>query len=286
MNYVLISTGIIPEYIKYTINTILSVDKDAHIIIGTDKKTKLKNVEIVYLNDLISAQTQNIGNLITYDKTSNENHGVMNGSLLRIFYLRDLQKELGLDQFIHFDNDVLIYKPYQEIQESFDINKFNITPSSQRRLIFGFSFVPKFQALNQLCESLQKKIIEGHKNDWPENSKTLPNEEDLLGMLYQEQKDLFNLLPNLPYESGIVFDPISYGQYIDGSKSYPRKIYSRRSINFNETVGIELYSKRIKLKFKNNNPIVLWDGKKYELSNLHIKSKRFHKFLPSSYKIY
>ena len=45
MNYVLISIGNVPDYINYTINTILSVDKDAKIILGTDQKTEFKNIE-------------------------------------------------------------------------------------------------------------------------------------------------------------------------------------------------------------------------------------------------
>ena len=36
-------------------------------------------------------------------------------SLLRIFYLRDIQKKLNLKNVIHFDNDILIYKTYEEL---------------------------------------------------------------------------------------------------------------------------------------------------------------------------
>ena len=35
------------------------------------------------------------------------------------------------------------------------------------------------------------------------------------------------------------------------------------SINFNDSIGVELYSKRIRVKFKNYKPIVYWGDKEY-----------------------
>ena len=57
-------------------------------------------------------------------------------------------------------------------------------------------------------------------------------------------------------------------------------------IDFNDLIGVELYSKRIKTKFIDNNPLVYWDNKTFKMSNLHIHSKRFEKFLPKGYKDY
>ena len=109
---------------------------------------------------------------------------------------------------------------------------------------------------------------------------------DLLGMVYRQETTLFNLLPILPYDSSIIFDPLSYGMYIDGTHTEPRKFYSKRKIDFNDLIGVELYSKRIKTKFIDNNPLVYWDNKTFKMSNLHIHSKRFEKFLPKGYKDY
>ena len=60
MNYVLISIGNVPDYLNYTINSILSVDKNAKIIIGSDQKIQNKNIELVDLKDIESAQTRKI----------------------------------------------------------------------------------------------------------------------------------------------------------------------------------------------------------------------------------
>ena len=63
MNYVLISIGNVPDYLNYTINSILSVDKNAKIIIGSDQKIQNKNIELVDLKDIESAQTRKIKDL-------------------------------------------------------------------------------------------------------------------------------------------------------------------------------------------------------------------------------
>ena len=217
MNYVLVSIGTIPDYIKKTINSILTVDKDAKIFFCSDQKIQLKDIEIVDLNDIVSDLTNKIKKNDIFKDTIYESNPLWSTSLLRIFYLRDIQKELNLEKLIHFDNDILIYKPYEEIKEYFDLSKFNITPASENRLIFGYSFIPNYEIFNTLCHSLDKKIDEGIKKDWEFNNFSPPNEMDLLGMVYRQETTLFNLLPILPYDSSIIFDPLSYGMYIDGT---------------------------------------------------------------------
>ena len=49
MRYVLIVLGYLPEYIRYTINTIISVDKDAEILICSDKKVEFKHTTFINL---------------------------------------------------------------------------------------------------------------------------------------------------------------------------------------------------------------------------------------------
>jgi len=284
VNYVLISICNVPEYIKYTINTILSVDSDAVVYLVTDQNIDYKNVKIINLNNIESEQTKYLKELNIYKDTIFDNNPLWLSSLLRIFYLRDLQKELGLTNLVHFDNDVLIYKPFKDYNVCFEESKFNITPAFKTRLVFGFSYISNLEIFDTICTNLQNIINLGDKSNWEFNSNTPPNEMDLLGMVYSKDNNLFNLIPTLPYNSNILFDPSSYGQYIDGTHVHPKKFYSRKSINFNDIIGVELYSKRINSKFVNNKPYVFWEKKSFELCNLHIHSKRFEKFLPKNYK--
>ena len=72
---------------------------------------------------------------------------------------------------------------------------------------------------------------------------------DFLGKISNEFFSLFNILPTIPLNSDIVFDPSSFGQFLDGTHLHPKKFYSQRYINLNEYVGTEVSSKRMKIKF-------------------------------------
>ena len=128
--------------------------------------------------------------------------------------------------------------------------------------------------------------MEGIRNDWGFHNGLPPSEMDLLGMVSKQNKDMFNLLPNLPYNSNIIFDPLTYGQYLDGTEAFPKKFYSGKYLNRNDVVAVEIYAKRISFKFAKNKPSVKWNNKTYYLANLKVKSKRLDRFLPSNYKKY
>ena len=96
MNYVLVSIGVIPSYIRKTINSILSVDKDAKIYLGTDQKIDFEKVEYVNLQEVVSDQTNKIKNNDIFKGTIYESNPLWSTSLLRIFYLRDIQKKCNI----------------------------------------------------------------------------------------------------------------------------------------------------------------------------------------------
>ena len=51
-----------------------------------------------------------------------------------------MASELSLDQFIHFDLDVIIYKSFANINHIFDPKKLNITEHIEDTPIFGYSY--------------------------------------------------------------------------------------------------------------------------------------------------
>lgn len=286
MNYILISKGIIPDHINYTINTILSVDKNAEIYFCSDVKANFKNVNFIHMDDIVSNNTQEIASLQIYKNTIFEKNPLWETSMLRIFYLNDIQTQLNLNQLVHFDNDILIYKPYDAIAKVFNEEKFFITPSNLNRMIFGYSFIPNNKIYKQVCNSIHKKLIEGVKNEWGFNKNTPPNEMDLLGMVNLENPELFKTLPIFPYYSNILFDPLGYGQYIDGTHTNPKKTFGKDFLDFNDSIAVEIFSKRISCRFSNSTPIISYKNTEFTLSNLHIHSKRFKKFLPKEYREY
>ena len=45
-------------------------------------------------------------------------------------------------------------------------------------------------------------------------------------MIYNQNNELFHLLPTLPYYSNTIFDPLDYGRYIDGSHTKPKSFFN------------------------------------------------------------
>ena len=108
----------------------------------------------------------------------------------------------------------------------------------------------------------------------------------LLNTIFNKEKDLFTLLPIIPENNNIIFDPASYGQYIGGTDGNPRKMFSKPWAGSHHYVGREILSGNLNVRFKNNSPYVLKNNMRYELANLHIHSKRLDKYLPTRYKNY
>ena len=153
--------------------------------------------------------------------------------------------------------------------------------------MFGYSIIPKGNNLLKICQEINNIAQFGVQNKWEFNSNKPFNEMNFLSNIYSRDKNLINLLPTLPHQSKLLFDPSNYGQFFDGTHMHPHNfLKSNRKLNFNEKIDVEIYTKRIRPKFKGKNPYVLSQNIKYELVNLHIHSKRFSKFLPLNYKNY
>ena len=62
MNYLFYCEKSIPEYIKHTINCVLSVDRDAIINVCSDEKINFKNVNTLNLSEIATEDTKKIMN--------------------------------------------------------------------------------------------------------------------------------------------------------------------------------------------------------------------------------
>lgn len=280
MNYIYVYSGKLPSYALESINSVLSVDKKARIILCTDQNYNFDLIENISFNEVESELTHKVKSLEYF---KNEINPLWNTSLLRIFYLLDVAKKLKLDSFVHFDVDVLIYKPYENLEFLFNKNRFNITSLSELDLIFSYSCTENLKAYESICykiynilcnpEYYQKKYYEGKKL----------NEMMLLNIVFIENNELFNILPTIPNSekyNSIIFDSITYGQYLSGVH---KTVFSRNIIQENSYVGRFLIQSGTKVKFK-NKPYLKFDDKKIELANLHIHGKKLKKFLPEGYK--
>ena len=290
MMYLFFYSGEIPKYVGLTLNNILNIDKDADIYLATDQKIESKNINILNIQ-----QTDLVGKLNDLSKNfeelniKSESNPLWVTSLLRIYALKELKNYFNIDSFVHFDTDVIIYKSFNDISKkyNFDNSKISITQNDLMNLVFGYSFFPTKESVDDLVNKLDKNLseIKNLQNIYARGGE-IP-EMRHLGILNLMYQDMFSILPTLPYESaGIIFDPAGYGQFLNGTHlKRGNYIFKRRWISMNHIVGSELKSKRIQCKF-NEKPYVIHEGKKSELANLHIHSKNISKFLPKNQKNY
>tara|TARA_B100000965_G_C19558990_1_gene743586 strand:+ start:94 stop:963 length:870 start_codon:yes stop_codon:yes gene_type:complete len=288
LNYLYIYLGKVPEYVKNSINAVLSVDKDAEVYFCSEYNPGFRNVNFINVKDLQSELTMATADLNIYNETNYDSsqNSLWINSLLRIFYINDFLDFTNLNQLVHFDSDVVIYKPFNEISEVFTNNQLNITKLDNERLIFGYSFIPRHEVILNICKKIFDFLeINNSKNS---NFKINPlNEMQILGNIMQEDSTLFNTLPDLPYfGSQNIFDPASYGQYLGGTHQEPKKWYKKKRPILDHTVGQEIGAKRIEVNFENSIPSVSYNQEKYDLVNLHIHSKNLSKFNPKEYKDY
>lgn len=286
MNYLLFHIGKLPKHFYTCVNNILSVDSQAKIYLATDRKLAIKGINIVDINEFDYLIDKKEKILSTYRNTQLEKNPLWYTSFLRIFALRVVAEHFGIKKFIHFDNDILIYEPFSTLEEYGLVksNKINITEINSNNLVFGYSYFDNFQNLDFL-EVFFDNVLNDHKSFANNYNRGAPlNEMRVLKLAQNFKPDYFSILPSLPYESEFLFDPASYGQFLNGTNiNRGNYILRRRSISTDHTVGKELKSKRVSVKFKDKRPMVYFDNKSYKLINLHIHSKNLSKFVSKEY---
>jgi len=287
MNYFYYFTGDLPNYLKISINSLLTVDEEAKIYLCSDNNTKYKNINYLNPHDLQSSITKEFIDLDIYKNTAYDKNlnSLWHSSFLRIFAISDFLNHTQLNETVHFDGDVIVYKPFEELKKSLSNDAINITKLSNDRLIFGYSFIQNFKIMEKICI----EIIEYFKSEnYSDNEyyKNHPlNEMEVLSKIQQKLPMLFKLLPDLPYgNQGTVFDPAGYGQYLGGTFNNPKKWYKKQQPILDHSVGQEISSKRIRVGFKGNTPFVNYNEKKIPIANLHIHSKDLYKFKPKNYR--
>ena len=288
MNYIFFNFGKTPKYLNYSINSVLSVEKDARIILCSDDQFEINGIESLNSNSLDNLSAKKDQILKIFSKQNFDQNPLWFSSILRVYALNYVSKNLNLDSFTHFDNDVLIYKNIEEIKQKkyFKENSINITKSDNDHLVFGFSYFPNIELIENLCNSFDE-ILQNYDyySNYFARGKNL-SEMRMLKIIDTINPQLFNILDSLPYgNKEYLFDPSSYGQYFDGTHLKRGNYYfKRRYISTSHIVGREIKSNRIKPIYKNKSPFVRYENKNFELVNLHIHSKNLGKFLNKKYK--
>ena len=160
MNYILCNIGNIPEHLKIH-QLHLSIDSNA-VLFNIRQEYKNPLITSVNFNDFEDLQDLKKEFFQYYKDSgfSSEKYPVFYTSLLRVFVLQKVSVVQNLKSFVHFDNDVSIYMPYEKIKDQFSNSQINITQVSSKDLVFGYSFFPNQDLISQLTKKLKRLISE------------------------------------------------------------------------------------------------------------------------------
>jgi len=282
MNYILVNFGEIPNHLEFCIKNIKKVDKNSKIILATDKSTSIEDIQNISLEEIDTPYLNKIdASIKDLNYFDNEENILWEASLKRIFAILDVALMLDIDNFVHFDNDVLIYKSFNELQNEFSKEKINITQLSNIFLNFSYSYFPKILMLKNVADKIFEIFsnVEFYEKKYYEGNRL--NEMVILNIVYKLEPTLFNILNSLPNKkSSILFDPASYGQYLSGFHNKKKSRKKRlKEMSTNQYLGEDMYIKKYKPEFKKTGPIVRFESKTYEIANLHIHNKKLKKYL-------
>lgn len=284
MDYIFYYKGTINSHIYESLNSVLSNDVAARIFFCSDQviQSKSERFKLININEIKSDLIGEIDKLEKFERL--DNNPLWKTSLMRVFYIYEIAQNLKLNSFVHFDSDVLIYKSYKELIKNFSQSKVNITQLSKDMLIFGYCYVANLDSYKKICESIieiyeKKSYYESTYYD----GKSLVEMRSLY-LAYLLNPDLFNILPTLPTKNeNILFDPLSYGQYL-GGRHY--KKFSKGYLDRDHLTYDEMKSKKVVPKYKKGKSYIVHNKINIDLANLHVHSKNLSKYRPNTYNNY
>ena len=195
MNYILFYYGEIPDHVELTLNSILSTDKNAQIYFCTNQKYPKKNINNINFNDFEDLEEKKIefDSLIKNTDRPLQNNPLWSTSLMRIYVLKKIVEELNINEFTHFDTDIIIYKSFEDIQKEYNFSrtKLNITLLDSEHLVFGYSYFPTSQIIKNIHNNFENifEDYDFYKNKYSKNG--FINEMKMMHIIKDEYPEIF-----------------------------------------------------------------------------------------------
>lgn len=208
----------------------------------------------------------------------------------RLFYLETFLKRNNLENVYFFENDVMLYYDLNEHHDKF-LNLYDniaITVGGDDKIMTGFSFIKSYKPLEKMTNYFISLIEEygllGIKNNFKVD---MVNEMTLM-RLYSYYSSNIDFLPIMPFgkylsiynEFKSIFDPASYGQFVGGTPESEKSIkpddhYIGKMLQEHEDYKVVFEIDELR-RFV---PFFVYNGNHVKINNLHIHSKKLHKYL-------
>lgn len=147
----------------------------------------------------------------------------------RFIYLENFLRENDLRHVYHFDNDVLLYFNIAEYHDTFQClyPELAITPESPKQAAGGFMYIDGYRALTRLTDFFIGELRRhGESGLAKKYGIDIITEMVLIVAYKREYEKRVSYLPTTPFgetssgfsEFGAIFDSVSWGQFIDGTR--------------------------------------------------------------------
>lgn len=182
----------------------------------------------------------------------------------RIYYLSAYMCENNIKEVFHCENDVVTYYPISDIEKFFD-GRCWVVPASVTSVTAAVLISSK-EKLLEICQELNNLLKKGHDELLRLTCHDMVNEMSLLNLCQ------VSLLPILPKEDTMIFDPSSYGQYLGGTNNFGNEV---GFTDMNHYIGEHIRKGVTKPRMINNKPY----ANDTKIFNLHIHSKKLKDFV-------
>lgn len=275
MKIVLVMLNNLQSYIFDNIQHLKHHD-NSDITVITDKKfnTLFENngINIINIEDLIPDYI----NVVSRSNNTFRN-GFWELTSYRFTALYEYMKQHNMNNIIHIENDVLIYKNIDTINFH-NMNKLLLTMDSKNRCIPGLMFIPTNEVLKKCLDLFNTSL-----NDMQNFSNcyyTLSDCIDTLPIFLEDNKNDVTKMTtkNFKYYDSI-FDAAAIGQYLGGIDPRNKSGDTRGFINETCVIDYSKYTFIWKTENDKKFPYIVVNNNEYPIVNLHIHCKELKKFI-------
>ena len=293
----------LPNYIETFISQFKKINPHYKVVFLVNESNcnhtifKSFNVETYPIEFLISDRVNFFLNNFCYGNYSFEDNIEYGGekfwcvTSVRLFLIYEYCKKNNIENFFHFENDIMIYEKMEVIEKIIDKNsllknKILVTRGDNYHIMTGFMYVGNLSDYNHVLDEINNIYVNRSSFD-----SSIANFTSEMGLLHMYQKLHSDKMLNLPIfiddnlctdTNGFnsIFDPATYGQFLDGIPSEP----GISILPSSHIISEKLKScKNFKIDFKNVDelkiPFIFCNGVEFKINSLHIHSKRLHLFL-------
>lgn len=202
----------------------------------------------------------------------------------RFLVLEAFMRNSGLERCLHLESDNLLYVAPDALAPWLDRTYgpgISICPVVADEDTAAVMYVGSLRAIERFNTGLVSLVEMGTDRFLSSHGGRMANEMRMLHVLRADM-GLAQALPTTiaeahALESAWVFDPASYGQYVDGVPGAPGVPY----LDDHHLPAQELAAGRSALTWRDDAPFVASRSAALPLVNLHLHSKRLARFLPA-----